>query len=68
MIASLDVINLIAVPIYYLYPSKFIARMEKLLNACCRTENRAPKDKPTAIFLYCSEKLPMNLRYKYGPF
>lgn len=49
--------NLIIVPRYYPYPSKFTALMEKMLNACLRTANRPLKDKPTAIFLYCSSKI-----------
>jgi putative acetyltransferase len=31
--------------------------MEKLLNSCYRTENRPMKNKPTALFLYCSVKI-----------
>jgi multimeric flavodoxin WrbA len=50
-------INLVVVPLYFPYPSKFTALMEKLLNACYRTENRPLKDKPTALFLYCSVKI-----------
>jgi multimeric flavodoxin WrbA len=50
-------INMIIVPIYFPYPSKFIALMEKLLNSCYRIENRPLKDKPTALFLYCSVKI-----------
>ncbi len=49
--------NLIIVPRYYPYPSKFTALMEKLLNSCYRTSNRPLKDKPTAIFHYCSNKI-----------
>ena len=49
--------NLIIVPRYYPYPSKFTALMEKLLNTCLRASNRPLKGKPTAIFLYCSSKI-----------
>ena len=57
-------INLIIVPQYYPYPSKFVALMEKLLNACFRTENRPLKGKPTAIFLYCSCKISDDTQLK----
>lgn len=50
-------VNLIIVPLYFPYPSKFVALMEKLLNACYRIENRPLKNKPTALFLYCSVKI-----------
>lgn len=49
--------NLIVVPVYYPYPSKFIVLMEKLLNLCFQRINRPLKDKPTALFLYCSVKI-----------
>lgn len=49
--------NLIVVPVYFPYPSKLIAFMEKLLNVCFRTQNRPMKSKPTALFLYCSVKI-----------
>lgn len=50
-------INFIVVPQYYPYPSKFVALMEKLLGSCFRQENRPLKEKPTAIFRYCSCKI-----------
>ena len=57
-------INMIIVPLYYSYPSKFTALMEKLLSACFRTANRPLKDKPTAIFHYCSCKITDESRLK----
>lgn len=49
--------NLIVVPAYCPYPSKFTALMEKLLNSCYLTENKPLKNKPTSIFYYCSSKI-----------
>lgn len=49
--------NVIIVPVYFPYPSKFTVLMEKMLHSCYRIENRPLKNKPTALFLYCSVKI-----------
>ena len=55
-LVSVDV-NLIIVPVYTPYPSKFVALMEKLLGVSYLIKNRPLKDKKTAIFYYCSTKI-----------
>lgn len=57
--------NLIVVPVYTPYPSKFVALMEKLLSVSYRVEGRPLKNKPTAIFYYCSVKIVDEMPIKY---
>lgn len=45
------------VPVYCPYPAKFCALMERLLDVSYLNTNKPLKDKPVAIFYYCSSKI-----------
>jgi multimeric flavodoxin WrbA len=50
-------LNLIVVPVYTPYPSKFVALMEKLLGASYLKSDKPLRNKKTAIVYYCSVKI-----------
>lgn len=50
-------INIIVVPVYAPYPSKFVALMEKLLKVAYLNSNKPLNGKKTAIVYYCSTKI-----------
>lgn len=49
--------NLIVVPVYTPYPSKFVALMEKLLGVSYLKKDKPLRNKETAIVYYCSTKI-----------
>lgn len=55
-LANADV-NVIVVPVYTPYPSKFVALMEKLLGASYLKSDKPLRGKKTAIVHYCSSKI-----------
>ena len=50
-------LNLIVVPVYTPFPSKFVAVMEKLLGASYLKKDKPLKGQRTAIVHYCSTKI-----------